>query len=80
MRLKWRLDLVCSEVVLTLRQVRSTVCDEHTIGSKIILDALDGSTRWNSKVTWVMWSLVLVYLEILLVSVQDRCTVCANIP
>jgi hypothetical protein len=27
---------------------------------------------------WVMWNLVLVYLEIVLVSVQDRCTVCAE--
>jgi hypothetical protein len=37
-----------------------------------------GRTRWNSKVTWVMWNLVLVHLEIVLVSVQDRCTVCAK--
>jgi hypothetical protein len=37
-----------------------------------------GRTRWNSKVTWVMWNLVLVYLEIVLVSVEDRCTVCAK--
>jgi hypothetical protein len=29
-------------------------------------------------VTWVMWNLVLVLLETVLVSVQDRCTVCAN--
>ena len=25
-----------------------------------------------------MWNLVLIYLEIVLVSVQDRCTVCAK--
>jgi hypothetical protein len=25
-----------------------------------------------------MWNLVLVYLEMVLVSVQDRCTVCAK--
>jgi hypothetical protein len=37
-----------------------------------------GCTRWNSKVTWVMSNLVLVHLEIVLVSVQDRCTVCAK--
>jgi hypothetical protein len=37
-----------------------------------------GSTRWNSKVMWVMWNLLLLYLEILLVSVQDRCMVCAK--
>jgi hypothetical protein len=29
-------------------------------------------------VTWVIWNLGLVRLEILLVSVQDRCTVCAE--
>ena len=28
--------------------------------------------------TWVMWNLVSVYLETVLVSVQDRCTVCAE--
>jgi hypothetical protein len=27
---------------------------------------------------WVMWNLVLVYLEIVLVLVQDRCMVCAK--
>jgi hypothetical protein len=37
-----------------------------------------GRTRWNSYVTWVMWNLVSVRLEIVLVSVQDRCTVCAK--
>jgi hypothetical protein len=29
-------------------------------------------------VTWVMWSLILVRLEIVLVSVQDRCMVCSK--
>jgi hypothetical protein len=29
-------------------------------------------------VTWVVWNLVLVYLEIVLVSVQDRCVVCTE--
>jgi hypothetical protein len=37
-----------------------------------------GRTRWNSYVMWVMWNLVSVYLETLLVPVQDRCTVCAK--
>jgi hypothetical protein len=37
-----------------------------------------GRTRWNSYVTWVMWNLVLVYSEIVLVSVQDRGMVCAK--
>ena len=28
--------------------------------------------------TWVVWNLVLVRLEVVLASVQDRCTVCTN--
>ena len=35
-----------------------------------------GRTRCNSQVTWVMWNLVLVHLETVLVSVQDRCLIC----
>ena len=49
------------------------VCAEHTIGSKIDLDApmeLRGDVG-NVK-------LVSVRLEMVLVSVQDRCTVCAK--
>jgi hypothetical protein len=37
-----------------------------------------GGTRWNSKETWVMWNLVLIYFETVLASVQDRCTVCTK--
>ena len=37
-----------------------------------------GCTRWNSLVTWVMWNLVSIRLEIVLVLVQDRWTVCAR--
>jgi hypothetical protein len=37
-----------------------------------------GRTQWNSYVTWVVWNLVSVRLEIVLVSVQDRCTVCTK--
>ena len=44
----------------------------HRLGNRF------GRTRWNSKVTRVMWNLVLVRLEIVLVSMQDRCTVCAK--
>jgi hypothetical protein len=35
-------------------------------------------TRWNTYVTWVMWNLILVHSETVLVSEQDRCTVCAK--
>ena len=43
MRLKRKLDLVDLEIVLILTQDRCTVCVERTIGSKIILDALNGT-------------------------------------
>jgi hypothetical protein len=71
-RLKRNLDVVRLEIVLILMQDRRTLCAERTTSSKIILDALDVTTRW------VMWNLILVQLEIVLVSVQDRCTVCAK--
>jgi hypothetical protein len=35
-------------------------------------------TLWNSEVTWVKWNLILVYLEIVLISMQDRYIVCAE--
>jgi hypothetical protein len=35
-------------------------------------------TRWHSKLIWVMSNLVSVRFEMVLVSVQDRCTVCAK--
>ena len=37
-----------------------------------------GRTRCNSYVTWVMWNHTSFTLEIVLGSVQDRCTVCAK--
>ena len=37
-----------------------------------------GRTQWNCYVTWVMWNLIFVHLEIVLVSVQDRFMVCAK--
>ena len=44
-RIKWKLVSVLSEIVLILMEDRCTVCVERTIGSKIILDALDGTPR-----------------------------------
>jgi hypothetical protein len=54
-------------------QDRCLVCVERTIGSKIILDAPDGTLG-----EWVMWNLVSVRLETVLVSVQDTCPVCVK--
>jgi hypothetical protein len=45
MRLKWKLDSICLETVPALMQDRCTICAEHTIGSKIILDTPDGTPR-----------------------------------
>ena len=39
MRLKWKLDSVCVEIVIILTQDRCTVCVERSIGSEVILDA-----------------------------------------
>jgi hypothetical protein len=68
----------CSTIVLILTQDRCTVCAERTIASEIVLETPNGlrnhfgHIRWNTKWTWVMWNLVLVDLEIVLVSFQDR--------
>jgi hypothetical protein len=37
-----------------------------------------GRSRWNLYVMWVVWNLVTDSLETVLVSVQDRCKVCAK--
>ena len=42
MRLKWKLVSVCLEIVLMMSQDRCTICVEHIIGSKIVLDAPNG--------------------------------------
>jgi hypothetical protein len=38
-----------------------------------------GRTRWNHKVTRLKWKLILVLLEIVLILIQDRCTVCIKL-
>jgi hypothetical protein len=45
MRLKCKLGSVCLEIVLLLLQDWCTVCVEHTVGSKIVLEAPDGTPR-----------------------------------
>ena len=37
-----------------------------------------GCIGWYSDVMWVKWILVSIHLEIVLVSTQDRSTVCAE--
>jgi hypothetical protein len=45
MRLKWKLGSVHLEIVLLLMQDWCTVCVEHTVGSEIVLEELDGTPR-----------------------------------
>ena len=47
-------------------------------GGRVSLRNHFGRNRWYSNVTWVRWKLVLIRLEILLISAQDRCPVCAE--
>ena len=42
MRLKWKLDLVCLEIVLLLTQDRCMVFAECTTGSELVLESPDG--------------------------------------
>ena len=44
-RLKWKLVSVRLEIVLFLTQDRCTVCVEHTMGYKIVLDAPNRTPR-----------------------------------
>jgi hypothetical protein len=45
MRLKWKLSSVRFGIVLLLMQDWCTVCVEHTVGSKIVSEAPDGTPR-----------------------------------
>ena len=42
------------------------------------LGSHSGCTRWNSKVAWVKWKMILLCLEIVLILAQNMCTVCAE--
>jgi hypothetical protein len=35
-------------------------------------------TRWYFYVTWVKWKVISIHLEIMLISMQDQCTVCVE--
>jgi hypothetical protein len=45
MRLKWKLVLVCFDIVLIMTQDRCIVCTEHTTGSEVIWYAPDRTPR-----------------------------------
>jgi hypothetical protein len=44
----------------------------HRLGNRF------GRIRWNSEVTWVILNLISIYLETVLVSVQDSWMVCTK--
>ena len=46
----WNLTSFCLETVLVSVQDRCMVCTRRTIGSKIVLDATDGTTRYKAQV------------------------------
>ena len=66
------LSLFGDSVNLDARQVRG-LCQMH-----YRLKNHFGCTRWYSNVMWVKWILVSVHLEIVLVSTQDKSTVCVE--
>jgi hypothetical protein len=68
----WNLTSFRLETVLGSVQDRCTVCAKYTIGSKLILDAPNGTPRGRGS------SESSVRLETVLILTQDRCTVCAK--
>jgi hypothetical protein len=70
----WNLVSVHLETVLVSLQYRCTICAERTIGSKIVLDAPDGTPMGRGS----SGKLISVCLQIVLILTQYRCTVCAK--
>ena len=66
----WNLVSICLEIVLVSRQGRSTVYAKRTIGSENRF----GHTKWYFKVMRLKWKLDSVYLEIVLILAQVKCT------
>jgi hypothetical protein len=64
----WNLASFHLETLLGPVQDRCMLCSRCTIGSGIILDTPDGTTR-------LKWELILVLSDILVILTQDRCTV-----
>ena len=70
--MKSRFGLFGYSVSISARQVHGLCQMYHRLRNRF------GRTRWYSQVTRLKWDLVSVRLEIVLVSVQDRCMVCAK--
>jgi hypothetical protein len=54
-RLKWKLDLVCLEIVLILTQDRCMIYAEQTLGLENILDAPNGNPRECGSCGILFW-------------------------
>jgi hypothetical protein len=65
-------DLFGDSSYFGVRKVHDLRRMYHKHGNRI------GYTRWYSYEMYVNWKLVSVRLKIVLVSAQDRCTVCAK--
>jgi hypothetical protein len=59
-------------VNLDTRQVHGLRRTHNTVGNCF------ACTRWNFLVTWVKWNFISVRLQTMLLSVQGRCTICAE--
>ena len=70
-QVKARYNLFGDSANLDAKQVHGLHGMYHMLGNTF------GCNRQNSQMTCVIWNLASVRLEIILVLVQDRCTVCA---
>ena len=73
-RVMWNLPSFHLETVFVSVQDRSMVCTRCTIGSEIVLNAPDRTTRLQR----LKWKLGLLLSDIVLILTQDRCTVCVE--
>jgi hypothetical protein len=67
-----RIDPVGDNVNLDARSVHGLCWMYHRVRNHF------GCTRWYTYVTWIKLKLISVHLETVLMSTQDRCTVCAE--
>jgi hypothetical protein len=67
----WNLSSFRLEIVLVSVQDRCMVCARRTVGLEIVLDAPDGTTRYEAQV-----EAHFILSEIVLILTQHRCTVC----
>jgi hypothetical protein len=87
------LKIIWTHLIVLLRDVGPVEARIGPFGDKVNLNARSvhglrqmyhrlgnhfERTRWYSYVTWVKWKVVSIHLETMLISTQDRCTVCVK--